>query len=145
MSPSPPAGRDEINHTTPVEHPIARGRKARESREDMNPKLYRSSPGTRAGERQPAVWPNGSPSIPEEFVEETTQQGADESDETIMRDDACMVALMRSSTVAQRHGDPGPLDSPSDPQHPVARGRKPRESRETLNGSPSMARPPMTR
>jgi len=142
MSPSPPAGRDEINHTTPVEHPIARGRKARESREEMNPKLYRSSPGTTAGERLPAVWPKGSPSIPEEFVEESTQQGANASDETIMRDEG-MVTLTRSSTVAQRR-DPGLRDSPAAPQHPVARGRKPRESRETLNGSPCMTRPPIT-
>ena len=112
-----------------AEHPIARGRKTRESREDLNPKLTRSSG---SGSTPTPIYEEASPEDSERSEEEQSPSLVPEHDD---------VAVPRSSTVAARQApdDSTAADSAEAPLHPIAHGRKERASREEMA---KLSRPP---
>ena len=109
--------------------PVLRGRKVRASREELNPKLARS-PGK--------LTPMGG--VLEDdlgsFVKWPRNSSKDEEFHEIRKDSEA--PMLRASTIATR-----PVtDSTIRPEHPVARGRRERESREEVARS---SRPPQAR
>lgn len=117
-----------------VEHPIARGRKPRVSREELNPKIARS-PLVRSGQpRQQGFGPVAE----EEVASNDLLPSVNDAGDQQSRDDE--VVIHRASTAAARKGII-PDDSADAPAHPIARGRKVRPSREEM---PRNFRPPAT-
>ena len=121
----------ELGRSMADDSPIVRGRKVRASREELNPKLARS-PGK--------VTPMGG--VAEDECSElqkwptSSSNAEDEELRDARKDDES--PMLRASTLASRPA----TDSTDNPEHPVARGRRERESREEVARS---ARPPHIR
>ena len=110
-----------------VEHPIARGRKARASREEQNPKIARSPP---VRKDKPTMQGFG-PVAEEEVASNDAEPNLDESSAGGEQPRTDEVVIPRASVAAARKGII-PDDSAEAPVHPVARGRKARASREEV-------------